>query len=115
MIWNEPLFFNFSPPHPPPGILKEPEPRPLFVLPLRRQPGILLRQKAAFRVRHEDGEAAIGGSQPRDPEDRAIGIGGIGFGGLPVVIDIAHGDKTLLKRLVGCSGLSEQRTALTVG
>src|ERR671931_2450845 len=71
--------------HPPPGILKEPEPRPLFVLPVRRQPGILLTQEAAFRVRHEDREAAIGGGQSRDPGDRAIGIGGIGFGGLPVV------------------------------
>ena len=43
-------------------------------------------------MRHHDEDAAVGGSEAIVAVRCAVGVGGVGFGGLMFAIDVAEGD-----------------------
>src|SRR5260221_4253319 len=71
-------------------------PRRVFARAVGR-PGHLDVAEYAFRVRHDDGEAPVGGGEPGDSPRRAARVVRIGLGYLAAVVDVAHGDESLPK------------------
>src|SRR2546427_689500 len=59
----------------------------------RRAPGILDAPEAALGVRHEDGEAAVGGGEAGNALRAAARVVGIDLGRLAAVVDVAHADQ----------------------
>src|SRR5437773_11148678 len=64
-----------------------------------RRPRQLHVAEDPFRVRHDDGEAAVGRGEPGDAPRRAARIVGIGLGDVAAVVDITHGHSCLLNEI----------------
>src|SRR5438067_4343961 len=68
-----------------------------------RAPGVLHAPEAAFGMRHDDGEAAVGGGEAGDALRRAARIVGIDLGRLAAIVDVAHTDELRIAREFGAA------------
>src|SRR5256886_8034065 len=95
--------------HPFPRVAENAHPGRVLRAPVRR-PRKLHVAEDPFRVRHHDGEAAVGRGEPGDAPRRAARIVGVGFGDVSAVVDITHRHPGLLNEISWILG-----TAFAVG
>src|SRR5690606_9358479 len=76
--------------YPDPCVAEHAHPGAVFA-PVVRVPGVLDGAEDAFRVRHQDGDAAVAGGQAGDAAGGAVGVGGVAVGHAAVVVDEAQG------------------------
>ncbi len=117
------IFLSTSPsPHPNPRIPEDLDPRAVFapVVPtappilFRWPPGIACCAEYAFGVGHHDGEAAVVVGEAGGAAGGAVGVCGVGFGWVAVVVDEAKADLLLAFELREVGG-GEFRLAFAVG